>query len=198
MGRGHGDTKSQRIKENSSVYIGAIEEIETLKNIEDPEVYKAMKEAISRYHAELGVRERNVKLAKMDADIDGLHTEGAVYLNSRYFKKSSLKEITAREARSYEIGHLTRTNKPVAHTITHELAHATWNSHMAGERQKAAGKEIYKVFKQWYFDRKKTGYGTYARTNRDEFFAETVSKAVHGKADKYTVAIKGIIKKYGL
>ena len=38
----------------------------------------------------------------------------------------------------------------------------------------------------------------YAKTNVNEFWAEVCTKAVHGKADKYTKAAKDIIKKYKL
>ncbi len=47
-------------------------------------------------------------------------------------------------------------------------------------------------------DKKKSGYGKYARTNVSEFWAETVTKAVHGKADKYTRRVKAICAKYKL
>lgn len=35
-------------------------------------------------------------------------------------------------------------------------------------------------------------------TNVSEFWAETVTKAIHGKSDKYTTAVKNIAKKYKL
>ena len=46
--------------------------------------------------------------------------------------------------------------------------------------------------------KKKSGYGKYAETNVSEFWAETVTKAVHGKSDKYTKKVKEICKKYKL
>lgn len=45
---------------------------------------------------------------------------------------------------------------------------------------------------------KKSGYGKYAETNVSEFWAETVTKAIHGKSDKYTKKVKEICKKYKL
>ena len=90
------------------------------------------------------------------------------------------------------------TNKPVAHILTHELAHATWNDSLKGQRQQAASKEIKALYKSWSRDKEKTGYGRYASTNVSEFFAETATKAVHGVADRYTSELKRIIKKYGL
>ena len=53
-----------------------------------------------------------------------------------------------------------------------------------GANQKAAGKEGNKVVKSWKKDNKKSGYGKYAETNVSEFWAETVTKAIHGKSYK--------------
>ena len=54
------------------------------------------------------------------------------------------------------------------------------------------------LFKSWKKDNKKSGYGKYAETNVSEFWAETVTKAIHGKSDKYTKKVKEICKKYKL
>lgn len=42
------------------------------------------------------------------------------------------------------------------------------------------------------------GYGSYGKTNVDEFWAEVVTKGIHGKSDKYTKKAIGIAKKYKL
>lgn len=47
-------------------------------------------------------------------------------------------------------------------------------------------------------DKTKKGYGRYSMTNVNEFWAETVTKAVHGRSDKYTTAVKRIARKYKL
>lgn len=86
----------------------------------------------------------------------------------------------------------------MAHIITHELAHATWNSNLSSPNAKAAGKSVNSLYKKWRADKGKSGYGKYASTNVSEFWAEVCTKAVHGKSDKYTSAAKGIIKKYKL
>lgn len=111
-------------------------------------------------------------------------------------KRKKLWKPHTREA--IASGWSTKTNKAVAHTVTHELAHATWNANMTGANQKAAGKEVNKLFKSWKKDNKKSGYGKYAETNVSEFWAETVTKAIHGKSDKYTKKVKEICKKYKL
>ena len=178
--------------------------VEPLKNIKDPQVYKETASAISRYHSVMGVRERSVKLADLPSHTGGVQltdtrsgkSEG-IYLNKKMLNgsKSSLEKIVRR---GYDSGWTTRTNKPVAHFVTHELAHATWNSDLKGAKYKAAQKEIQKLSAVWLADRKKSGYGKYAHTNLDEFWAETVTKAVHGTPDKYTRAVKRIAKKYKL
>lgn len=182
---------------------GSIKNIEDLKNIKDPQLYKEMKAAISRFYKELGLKQKNVKLADMKSGWLGVHvtadgkSEG-VYLNKKYFKNATPKQVKDMMTKGYKSKFHTETNKPVAHTITHELAHSVWTSHMTGAKQKAAGKEIAKFFTEWKKDKAKKGYGSYAGTNVNEFWAETITKAVHGKADRYTKALKAIVKKYKL
>lgn len=92
----------------------------------------------------------------------------------------------------------TKTKKPVQHTVIHELAHATWNNHLDSANAKAATPAVKKLYNAWTRDRKKKGYGQYAKTNINEFWAETSAKAVRGDQDRYTRAVRGIIKKYKL
>ena len=61
-----------------------------------------------------------------------------------------------------------------------------------------AGKEINSLFNSWSKDKKKTGYGTYGAKNVDEFWAEVVTKGIHGNSDKYTRRAIGIAKRYKL
>jgi len=201
MGRNSSGTRGG-LQPGDSNFKGKISDIEPLVNMKDPQVYKATKEAISRYHSVMGVRQRTVKLATMSEGTFGVHVTAngkseAVYLNKKVFNQKQNK-IVAQKKKAYSSGWATKTNKPIAHTVTHELAHATWNSHLTNSNAKAAGKEIQKLYTQWSKDKKKTGYGAYSKTNVNEFWAETVTKAVHGKADKYTRAAKSIAKKYKL
>lgn len=170
--------------------------------MKDPQMYKETKDAISRYHAVMGVRQRNVKLADMASGTLGVHStvggkSEAIYLNKKYFNQGK-KAVEEKTMAGYQSGWHTKTNKPTAHTVTHELAHATWNSHLTSANARAAGVEIESMYKKWKKDRGKRGYGKYARTNVNEFWAETSTKAVHGTADKYTIAAKGIVKRYKL
>ena len=190
------------LQPGDSNYKGSIKNVESLVKMKDAAMYKATKEAISRYHAVLGVRERNVKLATLSVGTLGVQVSSGgksegIYLNKSIFNQGA-KAVNAQTSRGYKTGWHTKTNKPLAHTVTHELAHATWNSSLGGANQKAAGKEIKALYKKWVADKKKSGYGKYAHTNVDEFWAETVTKAVHGKKDKYTDKVKDICKKYKL
>lgn len=184
MGRNSSGTRGG-LQPGDATYKGSVGKPEPLVNMKDPALYKATKEAISRYHSVLGVRQKNVKLAELSAGTYGVHvtangkSEG-VYLNKKHFMQTK-KAVEASHKRGYASGWSTKTNKAVAHTVTHELAHATWNANMTGANQKAAGKEVNKLFKSWKKDNKKSGYGKYAETNVSEFWAETVTKAIHGQ-----------------
>lgn len=204
MSKSHGGTKDSWLGGDAN-YKGEIKNIETLKALE-PSAYQAIGTAIQRFHSVLGVRERNIKLADIAGHVMGVQESlggksVGVYLNKKYFKGWEATEISDRMKELYEKGWQTKTNKPVAHVITHELGHALWNSSLTSANAKAAGKEIKALSEQWLRDRKGReagGYGKYARTNINEFFAETITKAVHGQSDKYTEAIKKIVKKYKL
>lgn len=184
-------------------YKGSIGNVRSLKTIKERQVYNEVGAAISRFESVLGIRQKNIKLADLEDYVNGVHVTSAdgrsegIYLNAKVFDMKK-PEIEARTRNSYKSGWTTETNKPIAHTVTHELAHATWNSHLKGEKYAKAGKEIEKLYKAWMKDNTKKGYGTYAKSNVNEFFAETCTKAIHGVGDKYTQAVKDIIKKYNL
>lgn len=201
MGRNSSGTRGG-LQPGDSSYSGKIGKPEPLVNMKDPQMYKETKAAISRYHAVMGVRQRSVKLAELSGGTYGVHVtvngkSDAVYLNKKHFNQGK-KAVVAAHSKGYASGWSTKTNKPAAHTVTHELAHATWNAHLTSANHKAAGREISKLYTAWKKDKKKKGYGTYAKTNVSEFWAEAVTKAVHGKADKYTRRVKEICKKYKL
>lgn len=201
MGRSSGGNRGTA--DGGGNYGGDVKNVESLKNIKDRQLYNDIGQAISRYHSVMGVRQRNVKLADLDAGTYGVHVTAdgkseAVYLNKANFKEGTRKSVTTEHKKNYDSGWSTKTNKAVAHTVTHELAHATWNNHLSASNAKGAGKEIRSLYRQWKSDSRKKGYGKYAKTNVNEFWAETVTKAVHGTSDKYTRAVKSIAKKYKL
>ena len=179
-----------------TTYKGEIKNVESLINMRDPAMYKAAKEAISNFAAKLGVPERNVKLADLEGNVMGIGGEGAVYLNKKYFNMSA-KDFAKTMKQNYDSGHLTKTNKPLAHVINHELAHAAWQITNNTPKANAAKKEIQKLYQSWSKAGGK-GYGKYAKSNIDEFWAEVSTKAAHGTADQYTKVAKAIYKKYKL
>ena len=190
------------LQPGDSNYKGKITGVESLVHMKDPQMYKETKAAIARFHSVLGVREKNIKLAELSAGTLGVQaSQGGksvgIFLNKSYFNQGK-QAVLQQTKKGYASGWHTKTNKPLAHTVTHELGHATWNSSLGGANHKAAGKEIGSLYKTWMKDKKKTGYGDYAKTNVDEFWAEAVTKAVHGKPDKYTKKVKSISKKYDL
>lgn len=114
--------------------------------MKNPAMYKATKQANSRYYAVMGVRQKNVKLADLGGSAYGVHvTRGgqseAVYLDRKHFDTGA-KNVQKEHTKNYKDGWSTKINKPVAHTVTHELAHASWNAHMTEASQRATGLEI--------------------------------------------------------
>ena len=201
MGRNSAGLKAGT-NDGGGQYKGKVTNVGSLVEMKDKAMYKVTKEAISRYHTVMGVRQRNVKLADLGGTAYGVHItkngkSEAVYLDRKHFDTGA-KNVSKEHSKNYKSGWSTTTNKPVAHTVTHELAHATWNAHMTSANHKAAGKEVEALYKKWKSDKRKKGYGKYAESNVSEFWAETVTKAVHGKPDKYTKAVKAIAKKYKL
>ncbi len=181
-----------------------VSNVEGLVHMRDPELYKEVKEAISRYEAVMGVRQKNIKLADLsDSRVVATHRTDlngksvGIYLNKKYFNQPKSEFVRMIQS-DYKYGMLTVTNRPGAHSLTHELAHATWNNRLSSPKAKAAGKEIARLYSLWSKDTYKKNYGEYATQNINEFWAETVTKAVHGTHDRYTKAIKAIAKKYKL
>lgn len=179
-----------------TTYKGKILNVESLVHMKDPRMYKATKEAISNFAAKLGVPERNIKLADLSGTVMGIGTKGEVYLNKKYFNKSA-KEFAKTMESNYKGGHLTKTNKPLTHVVNHELAHAAWQSSHSSPKAIAAGADIQKIYKSWIKSGGK-GYGRYAKSNVDEFWAEASTKAAHGNADRWSKAVKAVYKKYQL
>ena len=72
MGRNSSGTRGG-LQPGDATYKGSVGKPEPLVNMKDPALYKATKEAISRYHSVLGVRQKNVKLAELSAGTYGVH-----------------------------------------------------------------------------------------------------------------------------
>lgn len=190
---------------NSNAIIQAVQKSRSLSTIKDRSTEKELFRGISRFESVMGVRERNVRLADLDAMnalgvtyIGGDGKSTGILLNEKFFDRKKGKIESDVRKNHYDSGFKNRTNAPLQHTITHELAHATWNASMKSSKAKAAGKEVTELYHRWLKDKKKKGYGTYGKTNVSEFWAEAVTKAIHGKSDKYTKRVKNIARKYDL
>lgn len=175
---------------------------ESITSLPDREVQKQLTRGISRYEKVMGIRERTIRIADTPGayGVTFINQDGSqgIYLSKSVFSKKR-NEIEASYRKSnYDTGFKNVTNRPIQHTITHELAHATWTSGYRSSKAQAAGKEIKKLYHDWAKDKKKKGYGSYGRSNVDEFWAEVVTKGIHGKSDKYTRKAIGIAKKYKL
>lgn len=189
-----------------NVVTTAVSKSRSIDTIKDRSVVRELFRGISRFESVMGIRERSVRIANLDGmnalgvtwinRADGKST--GILLNERFFdRKKNVIEADVKK-NHYDSGFKNRTNAPVQHTITHELAHATWNASMQSTKAKAAGKEITELYRTWRKDKKKKGYGKYGETNVSEFWSEAVTKAIHGTADKYTRKVKAIAKKYQL
>jgi hypothetical protein len=128
--------KTGGFKAGDANYKGKVGKLESLSSIKDPQVYKSVKESISRYHSVLGVRQKDVKIATLGAGVGGVHiTQGGsskqVVLSKEVFngKDSNKRTVESWAKSGYNSGFLTKTNKPISHIVTHELSHATWNQH---------------------------------------------------------------------
>ena len=119
-------------------------------------------------------------------------------MSQKFFDRKKQTVINDIKKNHYDNGFKNRTNAPLQHTITHELAHATWNASMKSTKARAAGIEITKLYHVWRKDKKKKGYGRYGESSVSEFWAEAVTKTIHGTQDKYTRVIKRIARKYKL
>lgn len=151
---------------------------------------KQINRAISRYEAVMGVRERHIRLADISGAYGvtyiGPNGSQGIYLSRQHFDTSKKKFEAAYKKSNYDNGFKNVTNRAAQHTVTHELAHATWTSSYTSPKHRAAGKEIQQLYRQWNKDNNKKGYGSYGKTNVDEFWAEVITKGIHGKSDKYT------------
>ena len=174
---------------------------QSLDSLPHREVTKQLNRAISRYDAVMGVRERNIRVADLDGayGVTYFNTGGStnIYLDKKFFSQHRNDIEAQYRKKNYETGFKNVTNRPIQHTLTHELAHATWTSSYSSPKHKAAGKEIQSLYKNW-MKKSHKGYGSYAKKNVDEFWAEVITKAVHGKGDSYSRKAVSFAKKYGL
>ena len=126
-----------------------------------------------------------------------------IYLDKKLFdvpkKEFEKKYAQSNYARRGGFKNVTRI--PAQHTMTHELAHATWSSYYKSPKHKAAGKEIRSLYKTFLSDKsstRKKNYGSYGTKNVDELWAEVITKGIHGDNDSYTRKAIKIARRYNL
>ena len=160
----------------------------SIKDMKNRDMQKEVQQAISRYEAKMGLREKRshgIFLDKKLFDVPKKQFE-AEYKKSNYKRRGGYKNVTRNAAQ---------------HTVTHELAHATWCSDYVSTKHQAAGKEIKKLYKKFIADKssvRKKNYGSYGTGNVDEFWAEVITKGIHGDNDSYTRKAFKIAKRYKL
>lgn len=182
-----------------------IRNAESIGNMEHRDMQKEINQAISRFTAELDLPERNIKLANLDgaygATFVGPDGSGGIYLDKKTFDVPKAQFEAAYKKSNYARrgGFKNVTRKPAQHTVTHELAHALWASAYRTEESLAARKEIRALYRDWRKDTstvRKKNYGSYGASSVDEFWAEVITKGVHGDNDRYTRRAQAIAKKY--
>lgn len=199
------NTNGTRISTNAmATYKG---KATSLGDMEHRDMQKEIQQAISRYEAVMGVRERNIKLAPISGAYgvtyigsDGSH---GILLNKKLFDVSKAEFAKEYSKSNYARrgGFKNTTRKPAQHTVTHELAHATWTSNYTSDKALAAGKEIKSLYKDFVKDKSSTrmkNYGSYGKRDVDEFWAEVITKGIHGDNDRYTRKALSIAKRYKL
>lgn len=180
---------------------GDVRNVSSLREIKNTQLRREIQQGISKFESRLGARQQNVKLADLSGAY-GVHVttggkSSGIYLNRAAFLSSEPKDIIAVKRRAYDTNFLNKTNKPVQHTIVHEMAHATWNSHLTGTKQKAAGLEIQRLYRA-FLKQNPRRWGSYGKSNVNEFFAEGITLGVLGKSDKYSRELIRITKRYNL
>lgn len=182
-------------------YKGDVRNVYSLREIKDTQLRREIQQGISKFESRLGVRQQKVKLADLSGAF-GVHvtaggkSEG-VYLSRGAFLNSEPNDIIKVKRKAYDTNFLNKTNKPVQHTIVHELAHATWNNHLTGTKQEAAGREISRLYRA-FLKQNPRRWGSYGKSNVNEFFAEGITLGVLGKGDKYSRELIRITKRYNL
>ena len=188
--------------------MGGIEESAmSIKDMKNRSMQKELQQAISRYEAVMGLRERKIMLADTPGAYgvtyigsDGSH---GIYLSKAYFDvpKSEFVKEYAGSNYARRGGFKNTTRNAAQHTITHELAHATWTSGYTSEKAVSAGREIRSLYRDFMKDHsstRKKNYGTYGAKDVDEFWAEIITKGIHGDNDRYTRRAFAIAKRHKL
>lgn len=111
---------------------------ESIDSLKHREVVKQLNRGVSRYEKVMGVRERTIRVANTGNayGVTFINANGSqgIYLNKRVFNQTRNYIEASYKKSNYETGFKNLTNRPIQHTITHELAHATWTSSYTGAK----------------------------------------------------------------
>ena len=157
-----------------------------LNNIKDPKVKAEIKEALESYSKEIGLP-HEVHIIASDLAKGRLGaTDGgfSITLNTKYFNKTA-KNATKELSDRMKAGKGVTTDKPLQQVLHHELAHNTYFK-LSGAKKDAVGA----LYKKFMSDKKVKGWGSYSKTNAEEFYAEGIAKSMTGKSDSYTKALR--------
>lgn len=193
------DTKPQNI--GSEPVSGIVLENGSL--VQDENMIQEINKAVSAFQLAFSHRCQVIRFEYLGISTIGRTTieqgKTVVLLNKPLFcNKSASKDLRSLILEQYDKGYWTITRNPVAHAITHELAHTVWMESGQREVEKAAKNSICNLFEIWKNDPDKTGYGQRASVDVSEFWAEVCSRAILGESDKYTRAVQQIVKIYHL
>lgn len=217
MGRGSGGTKGgpsgsskpwvTLVPQKGMSFVGASSKwknAKELSSIKDKAVYKEVMDGIAKFNAIFGMSndQKNIMLGRLDQWTAGTaysYTNGkfkGILLNQTVFNKP-LAEVVKTRQYAYSMGFSVRTSHPAQHTVVHELGHSLWNGKWTTSTDKVKMQNLFNDFRKAYpttADRKKAGWGDYAASKVNEFFAEGIAKHILGKPDKYTKAIMEVAK----
>jgi|694.fasta_scaffold23711_9 hypothetical protein len=207
-GFGAGGVRPDRSTKKDVILYGS----ESIGAIPDPSLRKEVQSAISRYVSIFGsLPERQIKVADFTVALApgpmqntlALQFQGGkrslnirgIFLNKAVWKNN--KETTRIVKELMDDGILSKTPRPVRHAIIHELAHARWQEFNASRKARRARPEMTKVFRQFKLQRRE-GWGSLARQDVGEFFAEAMAKHASGAPDRYTKKVMRIVEKHNL
>lgn len=161
------------------------------KGVTDEKVAAELQEGIKMYAKEIGLAEpMQISLETLPKGRRGVsYGNGTISLSKNYFGGSYAK--TVKGATDYmKSGGSVETSRPVMKTLHHELGHRTYDHLSSG--QKAKVDAIFSKFSSSKATPK--GWGSHAKQNASEFFAEGMAKSLTGKSDSYTKALRKILK----
>lgn len=218
MGRGSGGTKggasgSKRpwvtLVPNNKISIGidkrAWKYSKELSTIADKKVYNEVMDGIAKFNSIFGMddHQKNILLGTLKSGAAGVtyYTKGTgkiagILLDKGTFMRS-YDDLVKTVEKQVNSGYWVKTKYPAQVTVVHELAHTLWNSGWWSSMDQGKMAMTFSRFRNKYNTReelKKAGWGAYARTSPNEFFAEGLAKHILGKPDEFTKVIMEVAK----